>query len=59
MPLYDLKCYKCKTVFEVLVLARKDLEGGGTHGSGKQRCPTCGGSLLKLLPSKTGTPVIK
>ena len=53
MPIFELLCYKCKSVFEVLVSARKDLEDG------KQRCPTCGGSLLKLLPSKTGTPVIK
>lgn len=53
MPIFELKCYKCKSVFEVLVSARKDLEGG------KQRCPTCGGSLLKLLPSRVSKAVIK
>lgn len=53
-PLYDLRCIKCKEVFEVLVWKQSDIYKS-------QKCTYCNAYSRKhkLVPSITGKPIIK
>lgn len=44
MPTYDYRCLKCNKEFSV-ILSMKE------HGSGKTKCPKCGGKKLEQLIS--------
>jgi len=54
MPIYEYKCEKCGTIFE-LKLKVKDLK----EAEKKYKCPKCGSSQIKKLISKVGGVYIK
>jgi hypothetical protein len=58
MPLYDLRCTKCKCVVEdEYIPLRKYIDVD--NGEYKFSCPSCGGKGYKILPSKVARGVVK
>lgn len=50
MPLYDLKCTKCNTIYTNITLSVEKYE--------KAKCPHCGGKM-KSNTFSTSTPIFK